>query len=133
VPRWLLVLLAVSLAVLAIFAARPILFPPTNPHIAWENYNRITPGMSRGDVEAILGPPGDYRTGPIRYWVKPFRPTGNPFCQQVEWLSDEADIRVWFDHHGEVDCGWYEPVQPKEVGTAEKLRWRWDHWRESRR
>jgi hypothetical protein len=29
------------------------------------NYHRIKEGMARAEVEDILGPPGDYRTGPM--------------------------------------------------------------------
>ncbi len=30
------------------------------------SYQRVAQGMSRADVEAALGPPGDYTTGPTR-------------------------------------------------------------------
>jgi hypothetical protein len=36
---------------------------PRPERITLENSGRVQPGMTLDDVEAILGPPGDYRTG----------------------------------------------------------------------
>jgi hypothetical protein len=57
--RKLLVALALAVAV----AAAAVVLLPRPDRIAREDYDRIRPGMTRGEVEAILGPPGDYRTG----------------------------------------------------------------------
>jgi hypothetical protein len=54
----LLVVAGIVLAALAIFV---LCFGPSR--ITRDNYNRIEEGMSRAEVEQILGgPPGDYRT-----------------------------------------------------------------------
>jgi hypothetical protein len=60
--RTLLVALAGLPVVVA--AGAVVLWPRTPSRITLENCNRIREGMSRAEVEAILGPPGDYRTGP---------------------------------------------------------------------
>jgi hypothetical protein len=48
-PRWLLPLLVVSLAVMAVIAARLIFFPPTNRRITAESFERIKKGMKRDE------------------------------------------------------------------------------------
>jgi hypothetical protein len=55
--RWVVAGLAVLLLVTGAFAAWP-----RPDRITEENAGRITRGMSRAEVYAILGPPGDYRT-----------------------------------------------------------------------
>jgi hypothetical protein len=60
----------VALAGLAVVVAAGVvvLWPRTAPErITRENYDRIRNGMSRAEVEAILGPPRDYSTGPLQY------------------------------------------------------------------
>jgi hypothetical protein len=139
VPRRLLVLLAVSLAVLAVVAARPILLPPTNPRITEANFERIERGMTLANVEALLGPPGDYRTGPTqpsprilsgRSWGPWWTYEG---VSQQHWEGDGARITVWLDPDGRVLESLAFPMEPEPVGLLALLRWRWDHWRKSRR
>jgi hypothetical protein len=48
---------------LALVVAGSCVFWPSR--VTWENYNRIRAGMDRAEVIAILGPPGDYTTGPV--------------------------------------------------------------------
>jgi hypothetical protein len=43
----------------------PISPPPPRPWVTQESVHRIKSGMSRAEVEAILGPPGDYTTRPV--------------------------------------------------------------------
>jgi hypothetical protein len=62
--------LLAALAVLAVVLAAGafVLWPPPE-RVTWENFERISVGMSRADVVAILdGPPGDYTTGPDANW-----------------------------------------------------------------
>jgi hypothetical protein len=59
--RKLLVVLAGLAVVVA--AGVVVLWPRPPSRITRENFERIKEGMSRAEVEAILGPPGDYRTG----------------------------------------------------------------------
>jgi hypothetical protein len=55
--RWLL-----ALAGVAVLVAGALLLWPS--HSMREKFERVQEGMCRAEVEAILGPPGDYRTGP---------------------------------------------------------------------
>ena len=58
--RWLWWVLAVAIVLAAAFVLRS----PRADRITPENYARVQPGMTRAEVEAILGPPGDFRKGP---------------------------------------------------------------------
>jgi hypothetical protein len=59
--RTLLVVLSGLAVVVA--AGAVVLWQRPPSRITRENFERIKEGMSRAEVEAILGPPGDYRTG----------------------------------------------------------------------
>jgi hypothetical protein len=132
-PRRLLVLLVVSLAVLAVVAARPMLFPPTNPNITLEKYERIKLCMTLVDVEAVLGPPGDYRTGPSRPPTKVGTIHAFPCKGDIKWTGDDHEIWVCPGRGGAV-AGWcFRTMEPEQAGLLDLLRWRWDHWLESRR
>jgi hypothetical protein len=61
--RKLLVALAVGLAGL-VAAVTLRLRSPRGENITMDNWFRIKPLMTRAELEALLGPPGDYRTGP---------------------------------------------------------------------
>jgi hypothetical protein len=139
-PRWLLALLAVSLAVLAVIAARPILLPPPNPGITMENYERLKFIRCRGDVhledfEAILGPPGDYRTQPTPDHSHAIVSSLmlRPEEADAVWKGDEATIWVKIGPGGEVSLWAMSGENPEPVGLFDRLRWRCDHWRKSRR
>jgi SmpA/OmlA family protein len=110
------------LAVLAVLAVGAfVLWPRPNP-ITQENCDRIREGMSRAEVVAILGPPGDYRTGqtadPVPLYYRSDRPTPAEYAkaaydrenvfvsrngdgwERLIWLGDEGDIFVWFRRDG---------------------------------
>ena len=77
----------------------------TAPKVRIDNttYNRVRPGMTQEDVEQIFGgPPKDYSSGnppPRDVGLK----TIGPFVGVPKtWISDEADVRVWFDEGGKV-------------------------------
>jgi hypothetical protein len=133
-PRRLLVALFLSLAVLLAvmaYAARPIFFPPTNPRLTRENFDRIKEGMKRADVEAILGPPGDYRTGPIDPdpQVIMFLPSGRRRENWSHaWLGDKAIFLAWVDPDGTITqhCFRSMELEPVEFGTL--MRWRCRRW-----
>ena len=78
--RTLLVVLAGLTVVVA--AGAVVLWPRTPSRITLENCNRIREGMSRAEVEAILGPPGDYRTGPGE--------TGHGSTENMFWTPDRS-------------------------------------------
>ena len=72
------------LMVLAGLAVVVVLRPRPPSRITLENCNRIREGLSRAEVEAILGPPGDYRTGPGE--------TGHGSTENMFWTLDSPDV-----------------------------------------
>jgi hypothetical protein len=77
---------------------------------------RIRPGMTRPQVERLLGEPGEY---------EPFTaPDGRPDTRGV-WSKNQIEVEVWFDPYGRVyqasyslgpDWGWlyvFEPCIPE--------------------
>jgi hypothetical protein len=133
-PRWLPAVLVVSVLVLLAVAAKPVLLPAGNPRITRENFERIKEGMSQEEVEAILGPAGDCRTGPTR----PVRGRGTERLGKIlgpgalVWKGDHAEIWV-VAPGGELESVDFNPMEPAPVGLLDLLRWRWERWRESRR
>ena len=125
--------LAVAVAVGAI-----VLQPGTN-RVTRENYARVRVGMNRTEVYAILGPAGDYRTGPVEYSgvaihgneVGPAPFEGRDFAC---WLSDQAYIVVIFD---EDECVQKVPYclsggRRTSLSPLENVRWhvrrQWHRW-----
>jgi hypothetical protein len=72
---------------------------PRRPQVSREQFEKIKEGMSREEVEAIIGgPPGDYTTG--QYYVVAITPT---YVGGESWVGDGGLIRVWFDETGQAD------------------------------
>jgi hypothetical protein len=132
-PRRLPVVAVVSVALLLVVAARLVLLPPANPRITEANFQRIKAGMRREEVEAILGRPGDYRTGPTfglytsgpLFIVTPATSDATP----LEWRGDEVEISAWVDPDGVVLDSSRGFVLRGQVGMMEWLTWRWKHLR----
>src|SRR5262245_57459436 len=101
--RTLLVVLAGLAVVVAIGVV--VLWARAAPErITRENYERIRVGMSRAEVYAVLGPPGDYSTGDEKLSDLPLPPC-QPQLQALsleEWTSDRVRIGVYFDGTGNV-------------------------------
>jgi hypothetical protein len=97
--RKLLVVLA-GLAVVGA-AGAVVLWPKPPSRITQENFDLIRDGMTRAEVEAILGPPGDQRTGLGEMYLQegPGGPLGlgagwfpeGEVCGTV-WLPDPDDV-----------------------------------------
>jgi hypothetical protein len=105
--------------------------------------------MSRAEVEAILGPPGDYRTGPVDYdggfvplKITPITngglppsalPIGYSSGEDIaRWTGDSAYIAVLFNRDGRVG-GWYVvPTSNAVQSPLANLLWRlgrqWRRW-----
>jgi hypothetical protein len=68
-----------------------------------EHYDRVNLGMSRTEVEAVLGgPPGDFATEDVSYGV-----TDSDLAIFTEgpyeyWAGNDGDIWVAFDEQGDV-------------------------------
>jgi hypothetical protein len=109
--KWKLLALA-GLAVVAVAASFALW--PRPDRVTRENYDRVKKGMSRTEVEAILGPPGDYSTGPLtfgspnsakclgmdgRLWAKGTPVPGSMALRGVdsaEWRTNEKLMVVHF-------------------------------------
>jgi hypothetical protein len=128
---------------------------PRPDRITQANEERIRIGMSRAEVLAILGPPGDYTTAPTwsddgEKWVRPifdpasgthwlprvdghqFKPLPVAGSKEETWKGDTGKIGVMFDASGRVWEHWYYPDKRMELGLYESLRWRarreWRRW-----
>jgi hypothetical protein len=125
-PRWLPAVVVVSVVVLLGVAVKAFFFPPTNPRITQANFQRIKAGMRREEVEAILGSPGDYRTGPVSYLYPPLSGPSSQWPQTppLKWWGDEAQIIVWVDHAGVVLQSSRALVLRGQVGMMDWLSWR---------
>jgi hypothetical protein len=129
--------LLVALAGLAVVVAAGVvvLWPePPLIRVTEENLNRVRPGMTRTEVEAILGPPGDYRTHP----TDSFPPRGpNPVSSGVsftslQWQSDTIDVQICVAPNGDMQWMKAMSAQPTNLGPLDRLRWRakrqWHRW-----
>jgi outer membrane protein assembly factor BamE (lipoprotein component of BamABCDE complex) len=119
--KWLLGLLAVSLVLVGVLVALVMLRHCPVNRAAVE---RIRKGMTRAEVEQILGgPPGDYRTRP-GFSSRHFETTRRRDPNYGEWYGDEVMLRLVFDDGGRV--GWFKSLSlggesPTPLGIA---RWR---------
>jgi hypothetical protein len=141
--RWKL-LGAMGLAVLV--AVGVFVLWPRPDRITRENCDRIRKGMSRAEVYAILGPPGDYGTGPVKYETAPYialsahnnlehfsqRPEGQGYAT---WQSDSALAFVNFSDAGCVDDrvpAYFFKGGRVPQGPFDNLLWRakrlWRRW-----
>jgi hypothetical protein len=118
--RTLLVAL-VGLAVVGAAGVVVLWLWPRPERVTRENYDRIQIGMGRREVEAILGPPGDYRTGRgdeevngtfyrgvwepamgFPWGWNHTRMSSSQTGEQAYWVSDSVRIYVFIDDAGHV-------------------------------
>src|SRR6516162_7839304 len=130
--------LLLALAGLAVVAAAGVVVLwPSADRIKRENCDRIRHGMSLAEVEAVLGPPGDYRTGPTRYrphFMAPprlaDRMASEPDVDIQKWEGDSGDIQVVFSD-GETSAEFYAS-EPLDQSALANLLWRakrqWHRW-----
>ena len=145
--RKLLVVLA-GLAVL-VAAGAVVLWPEPPSRITRENFDRVREGMTQAEVEAILGPPGDYRTrlGDTNYdfaeegwrtdrdeydptiatWRRPI--SGGSVI--ADWVGDTIRVQVYADDTRGVALS--SAVERRRNGHAlDDLLWRlkrkWHRW-----
>jgi hypothetical protein len=138
-------------ALAVVVAAGSVVLWPGPVSVTKENYLRIRQGMSRAELEAILGPPGDYRTGlGEEDWdygpVGQHRDSQGSTCalpalggsvspgwldiwmsdsergKDAHWVSDSARIYVIIDGDGFVICSAVYDRRLKQ-GPLERLRW----------
>jgi hypothetical protein len=127
--RTLLVAL-VGLAVVG--AAGVVVLWPRTERVTRENFDRIRKGMTRQEVEALLGPPEVYSTGPTTTdgpAVHRFFDVGDTPHGSV-WETDTAIVQVTLA--GSVMYAEYHPLARQEQGPFDNLLWRakrqWHCW-----
>jgi hypothetical protein len=104
---------------------------PRQDRITSENYSRIfeATDITRAEVEAILGPPGDYTTR---------RTKGDHLLEDginskdVEWRGDRYIIYAAFDSSGRLYFVDLYPNEPEDDSPLGDLLWRanrqWRRW-----
>jgi hypothetical protein len=128
--RWKLLATLTAIVLLGIVVV--LMSWPRSDRITRENCQRIRSGMSRAEVLAILGPPGDYSTGPLVYAYQgrsiPFRiptdPNVIPESIVTQWADDSGGILVHFDAGDRVLSADFFPLTREEQGRFENFLWR---------
>jgi hypothetical protein len=124
--------LLVALAGLAVVVGAVVfvLWPRAPSRITRENCARIHEGMTQSDVEAFLGPPGDYTTGPttLAFIVH----IGQQPPRTLWWESDSVVVRIDFSATGTVTSVGDLPVNREPQSALGNLVWRakrqWHRW-----
>jgi hypothetical protein len=105
-----------SLAMLAAIAGRfcVVWFSPEEAGVTWAKFARIEKGMTKSEVEAILGGPPSY-----------YSPSGKNYTLLsngwVAWAGEDGAAGIVFDSQGRVDeKRWFSPSN----GFLERMR-RW--------
>jgi hypothetical protein len=143
----------VALAVVMVAAVVILWFADDDSSAAarMANFARIKPGMNLEEVTLILGPPGDHRTvkntiddslnrnrvdRPINVrigrWTvdqnesyrRLFFGSKNP--TRVHWLTDRADVHVWFNGTDQAYEGVYVPMRIETIW--DKVKRQWQRW-----
>jgi hypothetical protein len=140
-------LLTVLVVVLALAGAAAFVLWPWRSRILLENFDRVKAGMSRAEVEAILGPPGDHRTGPTNLMnlgsitmfdtihvnrAEKVRLGGSglallpspPGSAKPVGEGDQASLWVTFDGSGKVVAAEFSPALPQQQSPLANLLWR---------
>jgi hypothetical protein len=132
--------LLVALAGLAVAVAVGVVVLWSRPQrFTRENCGRVKQGMTRAEVETILGRPGDYRTGPVDYdgGFVPIKttPLTMPYASDddiARWTGDSAYMAVTFDSAGRVEAWYLIPTSKAAQSPLGDLLWRakrqWHGW-----
>jgi hypothetical protein len=138
--RWKLL----ALAGLALASVMAFALWPRPSRVTRATYDRIKAGMSRAEVEAILGPPGDYSSGPTK-WVNPRtheilvtepwpRMPSHPgpvVSRRDSWHEDEGLISVGY-FCGDAVVKDFVPAEREPQPPLDNFRWRakrqWRRW-----
>jgi hypothetical protein len=152
-------MLIVALVVLAVVIAAGAAALWARPaQVTRASCDRIRVGMSRAEVESLLGgPPGDYRTGPTKMGPEseeslpmavpseplpsePSSPTPPPTINwalikphaSCTWQGDTGFIDVTFSPEGVVRIKSFWPAIKLEQGPLDNVLWRakrqWHRW-----
>jgi hypothetical protein len=133
--RFLISLLAVALVLLGTLLG--LLLPSSCP-VTRAAFERIKPGMTRAEVEGILGgPAGDYSTRPVTFLFVVeggggSMVVGSPSVTRPvyadetieEWLGNEGVVFTHFLADGRVYELWFVERTSTSIGLIDLLRWR---------
>jgi hypothetical protein len=129
----------VAAGLVALLVVGTFLLWPRSDRITEESFARIQKGMTRRQVEAILGPPGDYTTGPVD-GLQAYRCGGSkPIVRLDEktslffWIGDATLISVVLDEETGTTLGMdCHAVHKQPQSTLANLAWRakrrWPRW-----
>ncbi len=114
--RWFILGLAVLVAVVMVIGALP---RPERPLVSREQFQKIEDGMTRAEVEAIIGgPPGDYTPGPHLGFTGSF-----PYATCDSWAGNGGMIWVRFDDTGHAHWRQFEEITPlDEPSVIDRVR-----------
>ena len=126
--------LLVALAVVLLVAV--CVLPPRDTQVIYENLCSVREGMTGAEVEAIVGTPGDFTTGPMGYHGTKLSldVTNRPARTDQEWIwaTDSGVAFVDFNGDGRVSEVGYLSGWRKEQGFFDNLLWRakrqWHCW-----
>jgi hypothetical protein len=127
-----------SLAAALLLAGLAAVFWPQSAGVTRANIGRIHRGMSRAEVFAVLGLPGDYRGTPGMDSVPVVKVQENypPPADRMDgeflvWLGDEGHVCVWLGPEGVIGHGFVFFDKP-DFAAWEYLLWRtkrlWRRW-----
>jgi hypothetical protein len=123
-------LVVASLLLLLAVAVRLIFLEP-NPRVTEADFERNKKGMRQEDVEAIFGPPGDYRTAPAYYSPPPLGSRAI-IWDWPKWQGDEAAIWVAINSDGLVVYPLWILADHPGISVLDWLMWRWERWQNCR-
>jgi hypothetical protein len=134
-------LLALAGLVLLAGVTALVLWPPPSSRVTRENSDRIKQGMTQAEVEAILGPPGDYTTGPMLVDLGGgYEPVNDAYpgldrnlgSGMSVWRSDAGCVVVAYSVSGEVLFSQSVEGKRRAQGPLDNLLWRakrqWRKW-----
>jgi len=117
---------AFALAGLAVLlAAGAFVLWPQADRVTSENLDRVVPGMSRSDVYAILGRPGNYASGPVG--EKGVGGREGDFRDEAEgetWYGDDCIVSLQFAPDGTVHAKAIEACKVIQLGPVDSLLWK---------
>ena len=135
---------ALAVGTAAILAGVVLLSPSPRSRITQENVDRIREGMSRQEVEVILGPPCDCSTGPfllvrgdgrgpagffVTDGCESYGPDGSAF---LRWTDDTGSATVCFEKDGRAWAPFFQPLKKVQQPPLDNLLWRakrlWRKW-----
>ena len=130
-----------ALAIAALALAGALMLWTQPPAITQELAYRIHEGMTRTDVEALLGAAGDYSTGPLVVLQLGglFDPivyaqvmSAPDYGSASLWVTDTGFVEIRFDEDNRVTSCLFSPLLRLEQGPLQNLLWRakrqWRKW-----